>query len=103
MIFSSETHVTNVIENKNYICNGDFEEPRIPADRSFQWYPQIPCWGGPYKIELNNAHNQFPNSQYLDLDPDKSGQGYKQKVNLDRDASYLLQFEYSTRPGLSLK
>ena len=37
------------------------------------------------------------------MDPDKSGQGYKQIVDLNKSSNYLLEFEYSTRPGISLK
>ena len=37
------------------------------------------------------------------MDPDQSGHGYQQKVTLDRDGYYMLEFEYSTRPGQSMK
>ena len=40
------TALTNEKVNwdKNYICNGDFENPKLPSDKGWVVYTSIPCW-----------------------------------------------------------
>lgn len=28
----------------NYVCNGDFEKPELPKDKTYAYYNNIPCW-----------------------------------------------------------
>ena len=84
------------------LCNGDFEQP-VQRGR-YKFFNSIPCWttNSGNKFEIGYYNGQFPGSQFLELDASKGGQYYQQKVTLDQAGSYLLEFEFHTRPGVNL-
>ena len=32
--------------DKNYLCNGEFEEPQVPTTHDYLMLKTIPCWSG---------------------------------------------------------
>ena len=78
---------------KNYICNGDFETPKLD-DSIYQYqYAAIPCWKSAGKFELSKPINfSGVKSQILELDPDDNGYAFSQKISL-HEGKYEFKFD----------
>ena len=67
---------TNIKVNwkKNYICNGDFEDPQLDPNRIWTYFPSIPCWTSTSQIEISKP-TPFPEmkSQVVELDAESNG------------------------------
>lgn len=69
--------------DKNYLCNGDFKQPEIPANKNRMAFQVMPCWKGDGNFELisGNTSDNKP-FQLIDLNHKKSANFIKQTVDL---------------------
>ena len=92
-----------LVDELNYICNGDFESPLVPDGKEWHHFTNtdIPCWAGTKnQIELGEANFYVHEmtSQVLELTTDTAtlNQGFQQMVNLVK-GTYTLKFDYAAR------
>ena len=56
--------------SKNFILNGDFENPKLPDGKIGYTYDSIPHWTTSGKFQLmKGLHDEDLLTQYLELDP----------------------------------
>lgn len=96
----------DLVDELNYICNGDFEDPPVPDGKEWHHFKNvdIPCWAGTKnQIELGEANFYVHEmtSQVLELTTDTAtlNQGFQQMVNLEK-GTYTLKFDYAARENM---
>lgn len=89
--------------SKNHLCNGDFEDPPLPAGK--EWIlldnSHVPCWVATkdeLEIGKGEAYVETMLTQVMELGTDSNtlNQGFKQTANLTK-GTYTLKFDYAPR------
>ena len=89
----------NVNWDKNFILNGDFEDPKLPSGKDHYSYSGIPHWKTNGKFQLlTGYHGQDMTTQALELDPDANGYAFRQQMTLYQ-GKFELKFNYAARTG----
>lgn len=95
---------TEVDEEKNHVCNGDFEDPPITDGKPYVILKstQLPCWVATknmIRIGYGPAFVDTMKTQVMNLaatDPKVMNQGHMQAVTLT-EGQYILKFDYAPR------
>ena len=82
---------------KNFISNGDFENPQLPTGQNSSFYESVLDWKTNGKFQISKGlHNDDLKTQYLELDPDNNGYAFRQSVIL-YEGKFDLVFDYAPK------